>query len=146
MMTTTTFQSLRPTFLSLRWVSHYRLTFEIIRLSVYKSTMAKHHYWWSYVIDAHHQKCHYFTTVSNHQQICINLMDILTYNLMIRFSNEGPWRPPRSLSGRPTSELCFIFLPLAGRHSNTQTNKPLNCDDLASQNCLVGGTERQTVT
>ena len=44
------------------------------------------------------------------------------------------------------NRLCSIPLPLAGRHSNTQTNKPLNRDDWASQNCLVGGTERQTVT
>ena len=44
------------------------------------------------------------------------------------------------------NRLCSIPIPLAGRHSNTQTNKPLNRDDWASQNCLVGGAERQTVT
>ena len=53
---------------------------------------------------------------------------------------------PSSHGTDPYNRLCSIPIPLAGRHGNTQTNKPLKRDDGASQNCLVGGTGRQTVT
>ena len=42
------------------------------------------------------------------------------------------------------NRLCSILISLAGRHSNSRTNKPMNRDEWASQSCLVQGTERQT--
>ena len=55
--------------------------------------------------------------------------------------NEGFWGKCWTLANDGTQciRLCSIPIPLAGRHGNTQTNKPLNRDDWGLSKLLSRG-------